>query len=209
MRIVITGGPSVGKTTIITGLAERGYQVVHEFATQIIKEGEFLPWVDRASFQQEVLRRQIEAEGALEGYGHTVFLDRGLFDGEAYYLYDKLAVPEIFHDLDASHYCLALLIEELPFFDTTDVRRENLEFTREISKVLEHCYAARGVRVVRIPAMPPVERVDYVLEVVRTFELSFKDAARKDDLPSFGVLSELKELTSLTFSPAADSAVPA
>lgn len=209
MRIVITGGPSVGKTTIITGLAERGYQVVNEFATQIIKEGEFLPWVDRASFQQEVLRRQLEAELALEGYEKTVFLDRGLFDGEAYYLYDELAVPEIFHDLDSSHYSLALLIEELPFFDVTDVRRENLEFTREISKVLERCYLDRGVHVIRIPAMPPQERIEYVLEEVRRFELAGRDADRKDDLPAFGVLSELKELTSLSFATAAESIVPA
>lgn len=166
MRIVITGGPSVGKTTIVSMLASRGYPVVHEQATQIIKEGEFLPWIDRSSFQEEVLRRQLAAEASVGELPGPVFLDRGLFDGEAYYIYDQLEIPKAFSTFDATRYSLALLIEELPFFDTTEVRRENLEFTHKISKVIEQCYAGRGVKVVRVPAMPPAERLEFVLETV-------------------------------------------
>ncbi|MBK9281414.1 MAG: AAA family ATPase [Candidatus Obscuribacter sp.] len=47
MKFVITGGPSVGKTTIVKGLQNLGYRVVHEIATQLIREGKSLPWVDR------------------------------------------------------------------------------------------------------------------------------------------------------------------
>ncbi len=147
-------------------LASRGYPVVHEQATQIIKEGEFLPWVDRSSFQEEVLRRQLAAEAAVSDLSGPVFFDRGLFDGEAYYIYDQLEIPKPFSTFDATRYSLALLIEELPFFDATEVRRENLEFTHKISKVIEQCYAGRGVKVVRVPAMPPSERLEFVLGAV-------------------------------------------
>ncbi len=164
MRAVITGGPSVGKTSIIVELAQRGYKVVEEFATQIIKEGTVLPWVDRMAFQEEVLRRQLKAEAHLINYRQNVFLDRGLFDGEAYYIYDQLEIPEIFSKLNASVYSIAFLIEELPFFDQTDVRREDIEFTRALTKVLESCYDSRGVEVVRVPAMPVKERTDFVIE---------------------------------------------
>lgn len=167
MRIVITGGPSVGKTTIVSGVAERGFPIIHEFATEIIKEGVFLPWIDRCSFQNEVLRRQCAAEKALHGVDGPVFLDRGLFDGEAYYIYDRIDIPHIFSTLDASQYSLAFLVELLPFFDKNEVRRENLEFTREISVILENCYTSRGVEVVRVPAMPPTERVEFVIAEVR------------------------------------------
>ncbi len=167
MRIVITGGPSVGKTTIVSLLQGMGFPVIHEKATEIIKEGKFLPWVDRARFQAEVLRRQIAAEAEFEGAPGPLFLDRGLFDGEAYYIYDRLKIPEAFAKLDAAHYSLAFLIEELPFFDVTEVRRENLEFTREITRVLEYCYASRGVNVIRVPAMPPDDRAQFVLDHVR------------------------------------------
>lgn len=180
MRIVITGGPSVGKTTIISLLKHRGFQVIEEMATQIIKEGEFLPWVDRARFQQEVLRRQLLAESRLTGGLQPVFLDRGLFDGEAYYIYDNLEIPPVFSTLDASVYDLAFLIEELPFFESNDVRRENIEFTRAISRILAHCYESRRVPVVRVPAMPPDERVDFVMREATAL------AARLSSIPKLG-----------------------
>lgn len=157
----------MGKTTIVSGVAEKGFPIVQEFATQIIKEGVFLPWVDRCSFQNEVLRRQCAAEKELDNVESPVFLDRGLFDGEAYYIYDKLEIPEVFSRLDASQYSLAFLVELLPFFDKNEVRREDLEFTRKISVILENCYTSRGVEVVRVPAMPPQERIDFVIAEVR------------------------------------------
>jgi len=169
MRVVVTGGPSVGKTTIIALLSERGFQVVEEQATRIIKEGKFLPWIDRKIFQTEVLRCQLRAEAALADSARPVFLDRGLFDGEAYYIYDRLEIPPVFASLDASVYDLAFLIEELPFFEANDVRRENIEFTREISRILEGCYRSRNVPVVRVPALPPEERVDFVLAELAAF----------------------------------------
>jgi predicted ATPase len=109
----------------------------------------------------------MKAESAVPEDGKPVFLDRGLFDGEAYYLYDRLPVPAAFTGLDASRYKMAFLIEELPFFENNEVRRENLEFTRQISLVLENCYTRRNVPVVRVPAMPPAERVAFVLARVQ------------------------------------------
>jgi predicted ATPase len=170
MKFVITGGPSVGKTTIVDGLANRGFRVVHEIATAVIKEGVFLPWEDRRKFQAEVLRRQQSAEASILDFDKPVILDRGLFDGEAYYVVDKMPIPQIFDSLDASQYAVAFLVEPLDFFDENDVRRENLQFTREISVVLEHCYASRNVKVVHVPAMPPTERINFVHAQVEAYK---------------------------------------
>lgn len=164
--VVITGGPSVGKTTIITLLREQGFPIVEEQATKLIREGEILPWVDRHAFQKEVLRRQLDVEMPFASSETPVFLDRGLFDGEAYYMCDGLEPPSIFQNLPPSRYSLALLIEELPFFDNNGVRFEDIEFTRKITPVIEQCYKRRGIRVERIPALPPQERVDFVLKTV-------------------------------------------
>lgn len=197
VRAVITGGPSVGKTTIIQLLAAHGFRVVEEFATQIIKEGKVLPWVDRRVFQTEVLRRQLAAEAALIKYEQPVFLDRGLFDGEAYYLYDKIDVPGIFKSLDASHYSVAFLIEPLPFFEQTDVRRESLHFTKEISAVLETCYTSRNVKVVRVPAMPPEPRVRYVLQEFDRLGVSAQHRPSRAERPIV-LPAKSKSLTAVT-----------
>jgi predicted ATPase len=169
MKFVITGGPSVGKTTIVSGLANRGFRVVHEIATAVIKEGKILPWVDRRKFQSEVLRRQQSAEASILDFHTPVILDRGLFDGEAYYVVDGMPIPQAFDSLDASQYEVAFLIEPLDFFDETVVRRENLAFTHQISGVLEECYRKRNVKVVRVPAMPPEERINFVHAQVDAF----------------------------------------
>ncbi|MFA6208009.1 MAG: ATP-binding protein [Candidatus Obscuribacterales bacterium] len=171
MKAVITGGPSVGKTTIVNGLGQLGYRIVNEIATQIIKEGRILPWVDRQKFQAEVLRRQQSAEASILDFEQTVILDRGMFDGEAYYLHDKLPVPSAFSNLDSSQYDVAFLIEPLSFFEANEIRQnESLKFTKEISVILEHCYASRNVKVVRVPAMPPAERIEFVKNQVESLK---------------------------------------
>jgi predicted ATPase len=169
MKFVITGGPSVGKTTIVTGLANRGFKVIHEIATQVINEGKYLPWVDRRKFQAEVLRRQQSAEASILDFDKPIILDRGLFDGEAYYVVDQMPIPQAFDSLDASQYSVAFLVEPLDFFDETDVRRENLAFTHQISGVLENCYASRNVKVIRVPAMSPADRIDFVHRHVESY----------------------------------------
>ncbi|MBX9669553.1 MAG: ATP-binding protein [Candidatus Obscuribacterales bacterium] len=169
MRIVITGGPSVGKTTIITLLEVMGHRVVHEIATKIIKEGKYLPWVDRVRFQSEVLRRQLAAEASILDFDVPIFLDRGAFDGEAYFIHDKLPVPPAFSTIDPTQYDLAFLIEELSFFDANEVRRENLEFTKELGQIIEQCYSSRNIKVVRVPAMLPHARVDFIVKHVKEY----------------------------------------
>ena len=109
-------------------------------------------------------------------------MDRGLFDGEAYYIKDKLPTPEIFSTLDASKYTVAFLIEPLDCFDQNDVRRENIDFTNEITTILEGCYGSRGVTVIRVPAMPPEPRVEFVLTKVRDF-IGTKVKTKAPDMP--------------------------
>lgn len=166
MLFVVTGGPSVGKTTIISLLEQRGFRVVPEQATQIIKEGEFLPWVDRDRFQREVLRRQLEVEAPYVDSADIVFLDRALYDGEAYYINDGMVPPSDFNQLDPSRYEMAFLVEELSSFDNNGVRWENQEFTRKITPIFEHCYASRNIPVKRIPALSPLARLELVIDTV-------------------------------------------
>lgn len=166
MLFVVTGGPSVGKTTIISLLEQRGFRVVPEQATQIIKEGEFLPWVDRDRFQREVLRRQLEVEAPYVDSADIVFLDRALYDGEAYYINDGMVPPSDFNQLDPARYEMAFLVEELSSFDNNGVRWENQEFTRKITPIFEHCYASRNIPVRRIPALSPLARLELVLDSV-------------------------------------------
>jgi predicted ATPase len=79
-RVVITGGPGVGKTTLLAELEGRGYATVSESARAIISERRAQgqsPRPEPVAFAQEILRRDAEKYHANSGKSGWVFFDRG------------------------------------------------------------------------------------------------------------------------------------
>lgn len=173
--IVITGGPSVGKSTLLNELRKSGFAVVPEQATEVIKEGKILPWENRDLFQREVLRRQLEAEAPFHDSKDTVFVDRGVFDGEAYYQCDGIEPPSVFKELSAMQYSKVLLLEPLGVFVQDGIRFENMEFTVLITQVLHEVYSEKGFEVIRTPAETVQRRLQFALSSIgeRSRTLSF------------------------------------
>lgn len=86
-KIVITGGPCAGKTTVIETLRKSlSCHFVNEVATTLFEEGYPPPdpWTQdwQNQFQKAIFDRQIQVE-LLSTQGITIF-DRGLGDGAAY-----------------------------------------------------------------------------------------------------------------------------
>jgi predicted ATPase len=83
---VFTGGPGVGKTTLIGHLAALGEKVVEEthravIAEQVAAGGRALPWDDHAAYCGLCVRRDIAKFDALNEETGRVFFDRGILDG--------------------------------------------------------------------------------------------------------------------------------
>ena len=74
-RIIITGAPCTGKTTILQTLAKMGYSTFDEVAREVIKQelhkgSDVLPWQNINAFSKAVLPFQInnfkkDAEGRM------------------------------------------------------------------------------------------------------------------------------------------------
>src|SRR5262249_29612198 len=82
-HVIVTGGPGVGKTTLLAELAAMGYGTVEESARSII--GERLargapPRPEALAFAQEILRRDIEKYLDQPHTSKWVFFDRALID---------------------------------------------------------------------------------------------------------------------------------
>ncbi|BFO11002.1 hypothetical protein GGER_35120 [Serratia rubidaea] len=63
-RIILTGGPGSGKSTLIDALARRGYACSTEAGRAIIQQqvatgGNALPWEDRQAFAERMLSHEI------------------------------------------------------------------------------------------------------------------------------------------------------
>jgi predicted ATPase len=82
---VFTGGPGVGKTTLIRHLQAAGEIVVEETARAVIREqvesgGSAVPWIDNQAFADQTAARDIAIFDRLADETHRVFFDRGIFD---------------------------------------------------------------------------------------------------------------------------------
>ena len=83
---LFTGGPGVGKTTVIRHLEALGEQVVEETHRAVIAEqaaagSRAVPWDDYAACCELCVRRDIDKFDAVRHETGRVFFDRGILDG--------------------------------------------------------------------------------------------------------------------------------
>jgi len=176
MKYVITGGACVGKTTMINELKRRGYRIVGESARIIIDseqvheemnpayEGVY-PWVDNEAFQHLVIKTQTILEMNAFNANEPVFLDRSLVDGIAYSkIWDTPEIDGLRDMIITSEYTKIFFLENLGFYNQDEQRKESEIVNQNVHDKLFEIYTELGFEVVRVPALPIDERVDYVLE---------------------------------------------
>ncbi|HEX3888709.1 MAG TPA: AAA family ATPase [Phenylobacterium sp.] len=83
---LFTGGPGVGKTSLLRHLAAEGETVVEEthrglIAEQVAQGGRAVPWDDHAAYCELCVRRDMDKFDALASETGRVFFDRGMIDG--------------------------------------------------------------------------------------------------------------------------------
>lgn len=166
---VLTGGPGSGKTTTINLIKDRGYKTTIEHARHYIdtqrQTGRSVEEIrqKQEEFQMGVLKMQLEEEEKLSP-SETVFLDRALPDALAYYQFLGLPIPASLKKLVTHYrYKKVFLLECLPFVSDY-ARREDEQAQKQIHQLLEKVYTDLKFNTVRIPVMPPEERVELILK---------------------------------------------
>lgn len=175
MKFVLTGGPGVGKTTVVNALRDLGFTVLPETARAIIEEGKLGPHLNFNDFEKEVLARQVQQErNCILPYDEPVFLDRGIHDVEAYCRNRGEDPPQEYDHL-VSNYDIAFLFEPLQGDIEKDGVRmhfETSQFVREITPLFEKCYTEAGVPVVRVSCAPVEVRINTILGTCSRFRQS-------------------------------------
>lgn len=173
-KIVITGGPGTGKTSIINELGNRGFKCLEEISRQVTldarKEGtEQLFLTDPLEFSRRLLEGRIAQYQQAERIGDPViFLDRGIPDILAYMNYADTPFPKYFNQASELHKYDHIFV--LPpwesIFESDNERYENFEQAKEIHRHLVNTYSNFDYYMHEVPFGSIVHRTEFILDVL-------------------------------------------
>ena len=162
-RFIFTGPPGSGKTTLLQHLAQDGFPIAAEAATDVIatkqRQGVDEPWRDPA-FIDAIAQLQEERQVALGGSARIQLYDRSPICTVA--LANWLGQPisdglhrEIDRMLHERVYRTEVFfIESLGFLTPTEARRMDLADSIRFGELHEQTYAAYGFRPIRVRPAP-------------------------------------------------------
>jgi predicted ATPase len=174
-KIVIAGGPSTGKTSVVSGIEAAGFLCFHEISRAITlqarEEGiEQLFLTDPLLFSQRILEGRLAQYHDAEKLDNAVvFFDRGLPDVVAYLDCFGTPYPEEFTTICAANvYDEIFLLPPWEEIHTSDNERyENFEEALRIHDCLEHAYTSFGYAVIDVPKVSVKERVQFIIEKLK------------------------------------------
>lgn len=171
-KIVITGGPGTGKSSIIDELKRRGQICFEEISRQITLDARETG-VEQLFLEQPLLFSQLLLEGRTKQFKEadmhhdkTIFLDRGLPDVLAYMVYFDSEYPEDFEKTcqNNSYDAVFILAPWHDIFQSDNVRYETFEQAELIHQHLLETYKKFNYDLKSVPFDTVEKRTDYILE---------------------------------------------
>lgn len=171
-RIVIIGGPSSGKTTLISHLETEGFAVMHEISREVIKEAQ-QQGIEQLFLENPLLFSQKLMEGRIkqfeEAENHNtpfLFYDRGMPDVIAYLNYLNIHFPINFAQVcsEKKYDAIFLLPPWQEIYISDNERYETFEQATAIHDFLLSSYESHGYTVHEIPLGSLTERTKFIVE---------------------------------------------
>tara|TARA_R110002051_G_scaffold3333_1_gene18022 strand:- start:24300 stop:24836 length:537 start_codon:yes stop_codon:yes gene_type:complete len=171
-KVLLIGGPSTGKSTLLKELQNLGYPCLEEVSREVIKKAqnqgiEQLFLTEPLLFSELLLRaRIVQFEEASQDTSEVVFIDRGIPDTVAYMDFINQAYTVEF--TKACHFYIYDAVYVLPPWEaihTTDEERyEDFAHAQKLQKALIKTYKKYGYKPVEVPIGPVKERAQFLLD---------------------------------------------
>ena len=174
-KIVITGGPGTGKTSLVSFLLNKGYQCMPEISREITVEAQ-KKGIEQLFLKDPILFSQKLLEGRTKQFKDTqhlkntfLFFDRGLPDITAYMDYTNTVYPD--HFLSTCHSLKYDFVFLLPpwkeIYKQDNERYETFEEAQIIHDYLLKGYEKYGYRVIEIPFGSLENRKEFIFNKLR------------------------------------------
>ena len=175
MRLVIlSGGPSTGKTAVINELAKRDYPVLYEGARKIANSdkrfyGKSIKEINMRYFQEAIFESQKKEIEILNKKNiDFVFSDRGFGDTLAYFNVYRIKIPEKFIEYAKNfNSSLVFILENLKFYKKDSLRQESRGEMKEIHNKIIEMYKELGYKIIFVPLLSISERVEFILKRIQ------------------------------------------
>ena len=177
-RVVISGSPGAGKTSIIDGLKDKGYSTFEEFSRSLIKDSQakgessfFLS--DPLNFSKQLLNAREkqfnESEKIFQTKNGVVFYDRGVHDTYAYLKaigHETLALKKQIYSFK---YDLVFLLSPWKkIFKKDNERIENFEQAQMYYPFIKKVYSKQH-KVIEIPNASIEERISFIESFINNY----------------------------------------
>ena len=165
---VITGAPCCGKTTLIDQLANKGFRTIPETGRQYIESemtrGRTIDDIreNEVNFARCIKDMQLVIEQGLRA-NDIAFLDRAFPDSLSYYRVAGLNPNQILLECFHHRYASIFVLDRFPV-QQDGIRTEDDVIAGFLDEWLIRDYITLGYRVVRVPVLPPQERLAFVLD---------------------------------------------
>ncbi|NQX86414.1 MAG: ATP-binding protein [Flavobacteriaceae bacterium] len=173
-KIVITGGPGTGKTSIINALLKRNITCLEEISRQVTIDAQ-KKGIEQLFLTEPLLFSDMLLEGRQKQYHEAktydvpyLFLDRGIPDVVAYLDFLKTDYPNRFVSACEAHtYDLIFILKPWKEIYMSDNERyEDFDQAIEIHQCLMNTYSKYGYQLHDVPFESVEKRTDFILNIV-------------------------------------------
>lgn len=174
-KIVITGGPGTGKSSIINELIKRGFFCLEEISRQVTldarKDG-----IEQLFLTKPLLFSELLLKGRTKQFNQAnssdkevVFFDRGIPDIVAYMDYIGDTYPQEFINACQNYVYdqVFILAPWQEIFKSDSERYENFEQAIQIHENLLNTYKNYGYNLIDVPFGSIESRTDFIIDFIK------------------------------------------
>lgn len=167
IRLVLTGGPGSGKTSLVNSFNELGYTTFQDAATELILQGEIPPVIDPiegARFGKKVLDIRIQHFQKAQP-GVNIY-DRGIPDGIAFANFlGRNSDPDLIQASERFQYTrIYILPPWVEIFSNNSYRKESYAQSERIYHRCLETYCSYYQEVTEVPRSSLNERIAFILD---------------------------------------------